>query len=409
MMLMSKKRLAPNLRFSGFDGEWNETTLSDIATFSKGKGISKKDISDDGIECVRYGELYTKYTEMIYNVDSKTNLDENELQLSEKYDILIPCSGETAIDLATASCIQKDQVAIGGDITIIKTNQYAPFITYYLNQKKTEIAKYAQGVSIVHLYPKDFNVLNIKIPLIKEQKKIVHILEKISYKEQLLEKKLKFYQDFKKYLMQQIFTQKLRFDFNEDWYIDKIGNNSEVFGRIGFRGYTVDDLVDKGQGALTIGGKHISKNFQLDLSDPEYLSWEKYEESPEIKIYNDDVLLVKTASVGKVCFIENLNEPATLNPQLIVFKNIKLNNKFFYYYLTSNLFQKDIHKIKSTTGIPTITQKELLNLNIIYPSLEEQEKIVNFLSIVDKKISSIDKNLKDIEKFKNGLLQQMFI
>ena len=207
---MSEEKLVPKLRFSGSDGEWNETTLSDIATFSKGKGISKKDISDDGIECVRYGELYTKYTEMIYNVDSKTNLDENELQLSEKYDILIPCSGETAIDLATASCIQKDQVAIGGDITIIKTNQYAPFITYYLNQKKTEIAKYAQGVSIVHLYPKDFNVLNIKIPLIKEQKKIVHILEKISYKEQLLEKKLKSYQDFKKYLMQQIFTQKLR-------------------------------------------------------------------------------------------------------------------------------------------------------------------------------------------------------
>lgn len=73
---------------------------------------------------------------MIYNVESKTNLDKNELKLSEKDDILIPCSGETAIDLATASCIQKDQVAIGGDITVIKTDQYAPFITYYLNQKE---------------------------------------------------------------------------------------------------------------------------------------------------------------------------------------------------------------------------------------------------------------------------------
>jgi len=226
---------------------------------------------------------------------------------------------------------------------------------------------------------------------------------------ELLEKKHDKFQNFKKYLMQQIFTQKLRFDFDEEWNNDTIGNNSEVFGRIGFRGYTVDDLVNKGEGALTIGGKHISKDYQLDLSDPEYLSWEKYEESPEIKIYNNDVLLVKTASVGKVCFIENLNEPATLNPQLIVFKNIKLNNKFFYYYLTSNLFQKDIHKIKSTTGIPTITQKELLNLNIIYPSLEEQEKIVNLLSIVDKKIFAIDKNIQDIKEFKKGLLQQMFI
>ena len=147
---------------------------------------------------------------MIYNIESKTNLDKNELKLSEKDDILIPCSGETAIDLATASCIQKDQVAIGGDITVIKTDQYAPFITYYLNQKKTEIAKYAQGVSIVHLYPKDFKVMNIKIPSITEQKKIIALLEEISKKERLLESKYQEYQDFKKFLMQQIFAQKLR-------------------------------------------------------------------------------------------------------------------------------------------------------------------------------------------------------
>lgn len=203
------------MRFSGFDDEWNEVTLNDVATFSKGKGISKNDISDYGIECVRYGELYTKYNEMIYNIESKTNLDKKELKLSEKDDILIPCSGETAIDLATASCIQKDQVAIGGDITVIKTNQYAPFITYYLNQKKTEIAKYAQGVSIVHLYPKDFKVMNIRIPSINEQKKIITLLEGITKKEQLLESKYQEYREFKKYLMQQIFAQKLRFDFDE--------------------------------------------------------------------------------------------------------------------------------------------------------------------------------------------------
>ncbi len=211
---MSEEKLVPKLRFSGFTDEWNEVTLNDVATFSKGKGISKNDISNYGIECVRYGELYTKYNEMIYNIESKTDLNKNELKLSEKNDILMPCSGETAIDLATASCIQKDQVAIGGDITVIKTNQYAPFITYYLNQKKTEIAKYAQGVSIVHLYPKDFKVMNIRIPSINEQKMIIGLLEEITKKEQLLESKYQQYQEYKKYLMQQIFTQKLRFDDN---------------------------------------------------------------------------------------------------------------------------------------------------------------------------------------------------
>lgn len=174
-------------------------------------------MSTDGLECIRYGELYTKYGEIIYEVDSKTNLNKEGLVLSEKNDILIPCSGETAIDLATASCVQKDNIAIGGDITIIKTNQHAPFITYYINQKKTEIAKYAQGVSIVHLYPKDFKVMNIRIPSINEQKRIIALLEVITKKEQLLESKYQEYQEFKKYLMQQIFAGKLRFGFDDEW------------------------------------------------------------------------------------------------------------------------------------------------------------------------------------------------
>lgn len=183
------EKLVPNIRFSGFDDEWKDISLEDIATFSKGKGISKNDIYEEGIECVRYGELYTKYGEIIYDIYSKTNLDKTKLVLSNNDDILIPCSGETAIDLATASCIKKDQVAIGGDITIIKTNQYAPFITYYLNQKKNEIAKFAQGVSIVHLYPKDFKALKMKIPSIDEQKKIISLLEEIRKKELILRKK----------------------------------------------------------------------------------------------------------------------------------------------------------------------------------------------------------------------------
>ena len=207
---MADEKLVPKLRFAGFNDNWQKTTLNDIATFSKGKGISKNDISEEGIECVRYGELYTKYGELIYNIDSKTNLNKNELILSNKNDILIPCSGETAIDLATTSCIQKEQVAIGGDITIIQTNQYAPFITYYLNQKRNEIARFAQGVSIVHLYSKDFKALKMKIPSINEQKKIISLLEVLTKKEQLLEQKYRNYQEFKKYLMQQIFAQKLR-------------------------------------------------------------------------------------------------------------------------------------------------------------------------------------------------------
>ena len=400
---MSEEKLVPKLRFSGFDGEWNETTLSDIATFSKGKGISKKDISDDGIECVRYGELYTKYTEMIYNVDSKTNLDENELQLSEKYDILIPCSGETAIDLATASCIQKDQVAIGGDITIIKTNQYAPFITYYLNQKKTEIAKYAQGVSIVHLYPKDFNVLNIKIPLIKEQKKIVHILEKISYKEQLLEKKLKSYQDFKKYLMQQIFTQKLRFNFIDDWDVVKLETLIEKGKAGGTPPSTNPDYYNGEIPFLSI--KDMTEQGKYIVKTEKLITEEGLNNSSAWIIPKYSLLYSIYASIGLVSI--NLTEVSTSQAIYGIILKEGVSLEYMYYYLT--YFKKNIHRYVETGTQGNLNAKLLKSFEIALPSVDEQEMIVNILSLVDKKIENMEKEVGKMNEFKKGLLQQMFI
>ena len=340
---------------------------------------------------------------MIYNVDSKTNLDENELQLSEKYDILIPCSGETAIDLATASCIQKDQVAIGGDITIIKTNQYAPFITYYLNQKKTEIAKYAQGVSIVHLYPKDFNVLNIKIPLIKEQKKIVHILEKISYKEQLLEKKLKSYQDFKKYLMQQIFTQKLRFNFIDDWDVVKLETLIEKGKAGGTPPSTNPDYYNGEIPFLSI--KDMTEQGKYIVKTEKLITEEGLNNSSAWIIPKYSLLYSIYASIGLVSI--NLTEVSTSQAIYGIILKEGVSLEYMYYYLT--YFKKNIHRYVETGTQGNLNAKLLKSFEIALPSVDEQEMIVNILSLVDKKIENMEKEVGKMNEFKKGLLQQMFI
>jgi hypothetical protein len=106
-------RLVPKLRFKEFSGEWKEKKLGEVCKIHKGKGISKGDIFENGkLECVRYGELYTDYKEIIKNVKSKTNLNKDNLILSKNNDVLIPSSGETNIDIATAHCILKDNVAL---------------------------------------------------------------------------------------------------------------------------------------------------------------------------------------------------------------------------------------------------------------------------------------------------------
>lgn len=163
----------PKLRFKEFTNEWEEKKLEDISNFSKGKLISKEDISETGVECIRYGELYTTYNEVIKNVVSKTNLNISNLVLSEENDIIIPCSGETAIDIAKASCVTKSGIALGGDLNILKLNENGIFLSYYLNNKaKYQIASLAQGASVVHLYEEHLKKLKINIPNIKEQEKI---------------------------------------------------------------------------------------------------------------------------------------------------------------------------------------------------------------------------------------------
>ncbi len=199
----------PKLRFPEFeeDGEWVEDTLDNLATFSKGKGISKSDIVENGkIPCIRYGELYTQYNETIREVVSYTNLDPNNLVLSDTNDVIIPASGETQIDIATASCVLNAGVALGGDLNIIKTEINGVFLAYYLNSaKKRDIAQIAQGISVVHLYSSQLKTLNINIPSPQEQQKIASCLSVVDELITAQKEKIEQLQQHKKGLMQGLF------------------------------------------------------------------------------------------------------------------------------------------------------------------------------------------------------------
>ena len=208
---MIQKLFSQKLRFKDENGddypEWEEKKLGEIAKFSKGKNIAKIDISEEGFECIRYGELYTKYNEVIKEVTSKTNLKETDLIFSEIGDIIIPASGETAIDLATASCILKKGIALGGDINIIKTKENGIFLSYYMNNsKKYEIASLAQGISVIHIYNSQLGLLKLSLPSLPEQEKIANFLSSIDRKIELIEQELEKNKEFKKGLLQQMFV-----------------------------------------------------------------------------------------------------------------------------------------------------------------------------------------------------------
>ena len=118
----------------------------------------------------------------------------------------------------------------------------------------------------------------------------------------------------------------------EDWEIVNLGSVAKINGRIGFRGYTTADLVGVGQGAYTIGGKHIT-NMVLDLHDAEYISWQKYYESPEIMVRKGDIVFAQRGTLGKSAFIVNDIGPATINPSLVLINKIKCDNEYLSYWL----------------------------------------------------------------------------
>ena len=209
---MMQKLFSQQIRFKADDGsefgEWEETVLEKIGIFLKGKGISKADIVENGFTpCIRYGELYTHYGEVISKVISATNLEIENLILSKANDVLIPASGETQIDIATASCVLHDDVALSGDLNIFRTKENGVFLSYLIRSHlKMQIAQLAQGNSVVHLYSSQLKGVRLNLPCLEEQTKIANFLSSIDQKIEVVAQQIEQAKQWKKGLLQQMFV-----------------------------------------------------------------------------------------------------------------------------------------------------------------------------------------------------------
>lgn len=199
----------PRLRFPEFRtaGEWKPTTVGEIATLCKGKGISKTDLDPDGVRlCIRYGELYTRYGEIIDTVYSRTSIADTDLFLSRANDVIVPSSGETKWDIATASCVINDGIALGGDLNVLRTRQSGVFLSYYVNGTlRPAIARVAQGDTVVHLYPSQLAAIALAIPALAEQHRIASCLASLDDLITAQSQKLDTLKTHKQGLMQGLF------------------------------------------------------------------------------------------------------------------------------------------------------------------------------------------------------------
>lgn len=393
--------MEPKLRFKEFNGDWEEKRLGDIAKIYKGNTLSKSDLSDEGEPCILYGELYTKYGEIINKVYSKTNRKDKNLFLGKNNDVLIPSSGETAIDISTASCLKCDDIYIGGDLNVIRSsNVIGDFLSYALNHKqRNAIAKFAQGVSIVHLYGDSLKKLKLKLPLLPEQTKIADFLSTVDEKIQNQQDKITHLENIKKGFIQKIFSRKIRFkdaNGNEfpEWEEKKLG---DIVTFINGKAHEKN---------VTEEGKYIIVNSKFISTDGKTKKYSNEIMCPLKK--NDIVMVMSDVPNGKAmskCFLINKDNKYTLNQRICA---LRTNNepRFILYQVNRNkYFMKFDDGIKQTN----LRKEDVLNCPIFVANIEEQQKIADFLSSFDEKIDAEKETLEHLKELKKGLLQQMFV
>lgn len=194
----------------------------------------------------------------------------------------------------------------------------------------------------------------------------------------------------------------------KDWEVKTLGEVCNVKGRIGFRGYTKKDLVDKGFGAITLSPSNINDNHELDTKDATYISWFKYEESPEIKVYNNDILFVKTGSTyGKSALVKGLKEKATINPQFALLKDISCEPPFLASVITQPIIQKQVELSVVGGAIPTMSQQKISEFVFPFPPTSEQRRIAQVLSDTDSLIASLSRTIEKKRLVKQGAMQQL--
>ncbi len=193
--------------------DWEVKKLGEVASFLKGKGLPKSHINESGkYKCIHYGELFTKYKELISNILSHTNEKENTIS-SISNDVLMPTSDVTPNGLATASCIKENGVILGGDVLIIRPNKNVLdgiYLSYFITKNKERVMMMVTGSTVYHLYGTDMNNFIVEFPKIEEQTQIANILTDMDIEIKQLEIKIDKAKKVKQGMMQELLTGKIR-------------------------------------------------------------------------------------------------------------------------------------------------------------------------------------------------------
>lgn len=397
--ISSSNGLEPSLRFKNFTKKWNSISLKEIGTFQKGAPLSKADISQEGNPFILYGELYTTYSEVTYNVFRKTNKKVDKIYFSNVGDVILPTSGETPEEIATATCIMIPDVILAGDLYIFRQNKIdGRILSYIINHTVNgKISRIAQGKSVVHVLSEELGKIIINYPTNDEQQKIADFLSLI---DQRIEKQRQLVESLKKY-KRGLFL--------------KLYNDSDK-SIISFK--NIYEMASEGGTPSTSDSENYENGkipfIKIDDLNQHYLNFAKYfitekglKKSSAWIVPENSIIYSNGATIG-ACSINKI--PVTTKQGILgIVPKSNFSVEFLYFLFTSSIFKQKIRAITTKGTMDSAYLKDINGIKISIPDFIAQQKIAKIMVDFENLIERTELSFIYLQNIKKALLQQMFI
>ncbi|EGT4145316.1 restriction endonuclease subunit S [Clostridium perfringens] len=390
-------RNVPKLRFKGFEDEWRENCLGEIGEFKNGINKSKEDFGF-GVPFVNLMDVFGK----TYIQDSEyelVNANDKEIEESNllRGDVLFIRSSVKREGVGETVLVSEDLYNTVYSGFLIRFREYKKVIfddykkyCFWTNNFRNKLKSKSSTSANTNINQESLKSLTIKLPSLQEQEKIANFLSKVDSIIEKQEKKVEYWNSYKKGMMQKIFSQKIRFK-------DENG-----------RDYPEWEEKFIGELCNVCTGK---KDTQDKIQNGKYPFFVRSQTVEKINTYSFDGEAILTAGdgvgVGKVFHYVNCKFDYHQRVyKLSDFK--KANGRYLYEYFSKN-FKKEVRKYNAKTSVDSVRLEMITKMKIPYPCLQEQKKIANFLSNIDNIIEKETKKLEELKQWKKGLLQQMFV
>ncbi|WP_081616652.1 restriction endonuclease subunit S [Thioalkalivibrio sp. ALJ16] len=387
--------------------DWVVLRLGDRATFKKGFGLSKADLSESGShQCIHYGQLYTLYGEVINEVVSRTDRSIRNATVSREKDVLMPTSDVTPRGLATASCLAQGNVYLGGDILVIRPDAnelVGEYLAYAVKVFRHRIMRLVSGTTVYHLYPRDMAQFRFPVPNVGEQHAIATALSDADALIESLDRLIAKKRAIKQAAMQQLLTGQTRLPgFTGEWETKRLGNVASFHKGSGLS--KADLLVDGSSPCIHYGelftqyGERItSVNSRTDRKAACFKSIE------------NDVLMptsdVTPSGLATASCIANSN--VILGGDILIIRptGSEIDGTFLAYKIRMD--HRQIMQLVSGTTVFHIYGRDMAEFTYKAPAIEEQQAIVSVLSDMDTEIESLERRRVKARQIKQGMMQQL--